>query len=218
MAQKLNKPRVLGVLAGGDMPLERLALWLDSADIILAADGAANTLYSCGVIPHTTVGDMDSIASSTKDHQVELIQIDDQDTSDCDKLLTFAQSRGHHELTLLCAEGDLLDHVLGNLYSAARSVLRIRFALRRGIAHVLRGPQELQIETPRDTRLSLFPIGDCTGATLTGTHWPLTNATLTPRGQTSLSNQASGQVTVSIEQGAAILILSHPTLEQPTWD
>jgi len=218
MPKKLNKPRILGVLAGGDMPLEHVATWVDSADIIVAADGAANTLYSCGVIPHTTVGDLDSIASSTKDHQVELIHIEDQDTSDCDKLLTFAADRGYTDLTLLCSEGDLLDHVLGNLYSAARSNLKIRLALRRGIAHILRGPTHTEFETPRDTRLSLLPLTPCTGVTISGAKWPLKNATLSPLGQISLSNQASEKVEVQIDTGAAVLFLSHQDLETPTWD
>lgn len=217
MPQKLNRPRVLGVLAGGDFPVERLLGWVHSADIILAADGAANTLFSCGVLRHTTVGDMDSIDNSTKDVQMDLLQIDDQNTSDCDKLLSVAEARGYREITMVCAEGDLLDHVLGNLYSGARAGLKVRFAVRRGVAHILKGPEQATYEAPERTRLSLMPLGPCYGVNLTGVQWPLTDAMMSPAGLVSLSNRSTGSISVSLKAGTAALFLAHPELEVPSW-
>jgi thiamine pyrophosphokinase len=218
MPQKLNKPRVLGVLAGKDLPADRLIAWVYSADIILAADGAADTLDSCQILPDTTIGDLDSISISTKARQVELIHIDDQDTSDCDKLLILAVERGYADITLIGVEGDQLDHVLGNLYSAARSPLSVRLVLRRGIAHLLRGPVVMSLDLPDATRLSLLPLSPCSGVTLEGVAWPLAQANLSPIGLVSLSNRSTGRVDLELAVGTAILLLSHPDLEVPAWD
>jgi len=186
--------------------------------MILAADGAADFIKSLGVVPDTTVGDLDSITISTKAIQNDLIFEPNQDLSDCDKLLNLAAERGHSDITLVCVEGDLLDHVLGSLYSAARSPLNVKLALRRGIAHILRGPVEMHLKLPPSTRLSLMPLTPCKGVSLGGTKWPLSCAELSPLGLTSLSNQTSGPVQVSLEAGTAVLFLAHPDLEAPSWD
>jgi len=216
--EKLNKLRVLGVLAGGDLSPERLGAWVRSAHTILAADGAANDLHAINVVPDATIGDFDSISMSTKDVQLELFHIEDQDSSDCDKLLGVAADKGFSEITLIGVEGDLLDHVLGNLFSAAKSKLKVRFSLRRGIGYVLKGPVRMGLDVPVDTRMSLMPISDCSGVSIEGAHWPLNEAALSPLGLTSLSNRAEGPIRLSIRSGAAILFLAHPDLEQPSWE
>jgi thiamine pyrophosphokinase len=63
-----------------------------------------------------------------------------------------------------------------------------------------------------------MPLTSCSGVNLTGCEWPLKNANLTPDGSNSLSNVASGTVSVALENGIAILILAHPKLEVPHWD
>ncbi len=217
MVENLNKPRVLGVLAGGDLPLSRLAVWGESADVLLAADGAANSLAEIGLFSHTTVGDFDSIAPSTKEAQRELIQIDDPNATDCDKLLGLAWKRGYSSITLVGVEGDLLDHVIGNLYSSARAQITVRLALRRGVAHILRGPSTTEYQIPAETRISLLPLTSCSGVELIGTKWPLSDAVLDPLGLTSISNEGSGEIRARLATGVACLFLAHPELESPNW-
>lgn len=132
-------------------------------------------------------------------------------------MLALAEQRGYEEITLIGAEGDLLDHVLGNLYSAARSKLRIRFALRRGLAFVIRGGESRQFQGLHDARLSVMPLTPCSGVNLLGAEWPLTNAQISPLGLISLSNRASDAVTVNLADGVAVVFLAHPDLEQPVW-
>jgi len=218
MPTKLNKPRVLAVLAGGDFPLDRLDLWFRSADVVIAADGAANSLTELGRVPNITVGDLDSLSDENRSSQLELIQIDDQNSTDCDKLLSLAAHRGYSNLTLIGVEGDLLDHTLGTLQSVARSCLNVRIILRRGIAQVLHGPIEQRLNLPESTRLSLMPLTPCLGVNLTGTQWTLSNAELSPLGANSLSNRALGPVSIQMQEGAAVVFLSHPILEAIRWD
>ncbi len=217
MPVKLNKPRVLGVLAGEDFPVERLLSWANSAEIVLAADGAANRLISVGFIPDTTVGDLDSIAESTKSAQRELILNSDQNHTDCDKLLSLAQERGFVEVTLVGIEGDLVDHLLGSIASAAKSSQQIRIILRRGLAYILKGPCDHHFAFPPNTRLSLLPLTSCEGVNLQGVEWPLDQAELSPLGNMSLSNRGLGKIQFSIKLGTAVLFVAHPDLEAPHW-
>jgi thiamine pyrophosphokinase len=60
-----------------------------------------------------------------------------------------------------------------------------------------------------------MPLVPCSGVTLKGVEWPLSNAELSPLGLISLSNRASGPIEITLTTGAAILFLAHPDLENP---
>lgn len=185
-----------------------------SADRILAADGGADRLREAGIVPETTIGDLDSL---TERHGLaEILHDTDQDTSDVDKLLNWTAAQGVREITLVCAEGDRLDHILGTMASAARSPLDIRLALRRGLAWIVRG--EFQIPTEPGDLISLMPLQECRGVDLEGVSWPLEGATLSSTAGVSLSNRATGTtVTGRLATGVAALFLLTPRLEVPTW-
>jgi len=187
-------PHVIGVLAGKDLPPERVIEWAKSADVILAADGGANVLFGARIVPDATIGDMDSIKNSTKCGQTKIVVQDSQESTDCDKLLAYARQCGYMSITLCSVEGDQLDHVLATLHSAARSELNVRLALRTGIAWILRGANEWLFPRQQGARLSLMPLTDCEGVWLGGVRWPLQDASLNPLGANSISNVADGDV------------------------
>ncbi len=200
---------MLGVLAGADMPPERLAEWARSAGMILAADSGADRLLEVGIVPDLVVGDLDSISLLAQSEQREILHDPDQDTSDCDKLLALAAGMGCRSITLCGVEGDLPDHVLGTLHSAARASLDVRLAYRRGIGRVLRGPFAGSIATGAGKRVSLLPLVPCEGVTLRGLAWELEDAVLDPLGLTSLSNRALGdRAEIRLASGAALLFIA----------
>src|ERR1043165_9573712 len=123
--------RVLGVLDGRDMPSDLLKAWAESAELVVAADGAADRLLEVGVRANIIVGDLDSLTSDPGSSQV--IRVQDAESTDCDKLLRWARDEGHVDLTLAGVEGDLLDHMLSTLSSCVAYRRTIRLALRRGI-------------------------------------------------------------------------------------
>jgi thiamine pyrophosphokinase len=209
--------KVLGVLAGRDMPPERLADWARSSDLVLAADSGADALLAVGIVPQLVVGDLDSISLEAQIEQREILHDPDQDTSDCDKLLALAAGMGCHSITLCGAEGDLPDHVLGTLHSAARAPLDVRLAYRRGIGRVLRGPFAGSFAARVGARVSLLPLVPCGEVTLRGLEWELEAATLDPLGLTSLSNRATEErIGVGLASGAALLFIG--TDGEPVWE
>lgn len=198
--------RVLGVLAGRDMPLEQLREWTHWADVILAADSAADRLAEIGVSPDVTIGDFDSIESHPEGF--ESIHDPSQESTDCDKLLWHAIALGHTEITLASIEGDRLDHMLATLHSAAKHPIDVRVALRTGVGWILCGPIDRTIETSAGQRVSLIPLSECQGVSIEGVAWPLQCAELHPIGLTSISNQSlEARIRVAIQSGIAFLYL-----------
>ncbi len=207
---------MLGVLAGADMPILQLRFWADSAQVLLAADGGADRLRACGRVPEATIGDLDSITPEAAASQIELIGIDDQNSSDCDKLLALAVSRGHRAITLVGVEGDLPDHVIGTIQSAARAKIAVRFGFRKGMGEIVSGPSSTEYKAEPGTRFSVIPIVSCKGVTLTGTQWELKNDALDPLGLTSLSNRTvMERVFLAVTTGAVFVFLE--TDGSPVW-
>jgi thiamine pyrophosphokinase len=213
-----NFRRILGVLAGGDIDLDLLQRWSQSADWIIAADAGANHLSDSEVGPHFIIGDMDSIRDVEPFSSADRKHLAEQDSTDCDKLLAHVSNEGHATITLIGVEGDLPDHVLAILHSAARSELDVRLAYRRGIGWIVKPDRPRDIATHTDRRLSLQAIEPCEGVHLDGVQWPLQNANLSLRDGTSISNRTEGDhVRVTIAKGAALLFLEYPAQEMPVW-
>ena len=208
--------RVLGVLAGGDLPGDRLAAWARSATRIYAADGAADRLLAARVRPHVVVGDLDSLRASPAELVgIEVVLSTDQETSDADKLLALLAGRGYGAATLVGLEGDRLDHMLAALGSAAVSGLELSLGLRTGWGRVLR-PGVSLFDLASGTTVSVLPLTPCEGVSLTGVEWPLAEETLALGGRISISNRAvGGPVRVEIGTGTALLVAG--TGPDPHW-
>ncbi|MFQ3586482.1 MAG: thiamine diphosphokinase [Fimbriimonadaceae bacterium] len=216
--------RVLGVLAGADMPTALLAEWAGSADLVLAADGGLDRLLEAGLAPHHMVGDMDSTENARRleylahDTPFVLHRNADPNTTDCDKLLDLARKIGVESITLAGVEGDLLDHTLATIQSALKSGLDVRLALRRGVAWVLSGPKSVAVATVPGRRVSLIPLGELSEVDLGGVEWPLSGASMGPRGLTSVSNRATAKrVSVRVGSGDALLFVERTEEETPSW-
>ncbi|MBC8065741.1 MAG: thiamine diphosphokinase [Chlorobia bacterium] len=209
--------KVLGVLAGQDVPIEVVVAWCRSADFVIAADGAANRLIDSGASPDLIVGDLDSLEPIHASTHARVKADLDQETTDCDKLLIYVQENlPDSDLSIVGIEGDRFDHVLASLHSIARISPNSRLILRDGVAWFVRLGQEVIASTKPDQTMSLIPITDCTGVELTGVAWP-PKTEISPLGATSISNQATGDhVRAKIMTGMALLVLRADT-SKPDW-
>jgi thiamine pyrophosphokinase len=213
-----NPPRVLGVLAGQDMPAELLKKWAASADVVFAADAGLDRLLAAGASPDFAVGDFDSAEGLAAIDETKVLPDLSQDATDCDKLLALASKQGYASITLASAEGDQLDHMLATLHSAVRAPIHVRVALRRGIGWLLKSGEEAIVRTATGRRVSFLPLEEVVGAQLAGVEWPLENASLHPQGATSISNRATAPyVAASVGQGSAFLFVEFPEEELPNW-
>ena len=212
-ADTASNQRVLVVLGGASVPSSVLAAWANSATIISAADAGADALHAAGVTPHLVVGDLDSLKTDRAafpDVREDLSEA----STDCDKLLAVLAAEGFARVTLINVTGDLPDHELAILHSAARSGLACRLVFTRGFGYVLVGPSRHVFAGLG--RVSLLPLTFCAGVSLGGVKWPLRNVDLDALGTTSISNEsASAIVEVSLASGAAFLFIE--ASPAPSW-
>lgn len=215
---------VLGVLAGNDMSTSLFKRWAESAEVLLAADAGADLLASIGVQPDLVIGDMDSVSNTVAlsgwaaSGRTKLVRDDDQERTDCDKLLAAAEAQGFDAITLAAVEGDRIDHLLSTLQSAAQSPLSVRVALRAGIGWVLKAEDRVEVDTKPGRLVSLLPLTETEGVSLQGVAWPLLEERLAPLGKRSISNRAtSDHVSARVLEGAALFVVELPEEEAPVW-
>lgn len=210
--------KVFGVLAGRDMGDDLLDAWARSADLVVAADGAADHLLALGLMPDAIVGDMDSIRDLAAFPEAVIHRDEDENRTDCDKLLDYVAGLGGVAFTLGGIEGDRMDHSLASWISVARSVLEPRIALRHGLGWLVKPGKPVRADCQPQALVSLLPLADSAGVWLEGVQWPVQGGSLAWHGLVSISNRALGsEISAHIESGLAVLIVEYPRDSLPWW-
>jgi len=197
---------LLGVLNGPDSSVSQLRELMDRAAFVIAADGAAERCWEAGRAPDVVIGDLDSLSPETRRHMKEIVLEEDQDLTDTQKLLRYAEAQGYRQITLTGIEGDLPDHALASWGACAQSGLEITVKLRRGQAWVVKS--SMGIDVLPGARISLMPLVPCTGVWMTGVEWPVEGRDLSLDGEFSISNRAvTNRVELRLSKGVAILFV-----------
>lgn len=196
-----------------------LRFWAEKATILVAADRGADHLIASGVFPHVVLGDLDS---SSLDWDLgrtpDIHKFEDQDYSDCDKLMDYFEQQGYTDATIIGFEGDRIDHVLASLGSFLRSGVKVRIAIRHGLAHVLKGPGGMDFHSFPGQTVSILPIVPSRGVTSDRLTWPLCDERLSLGARLSLSNLSeSERFSVYVEEGALLIVQEFDEARLPEW-
>jgi len=193
----------------------KVSAWIESADVVVAADSGMLRVLEAGFVPDIVVGDFDSISIDMVDPKTITVIDQNQEDTDCAKLLSYCQSQGHFHVTLICAEGDMSDHFLDTVHCSVRTDLSVTIGLERGRAHILKGPFSGRFATNPGARVSFLPLESIHHASMSGVQWEFSDRTLSVRGFTSISNLATeSEVNLSFESGAGYLFIEST---EPFW-
>lgn len=180
---------------------------------VLAADSGMRHAATLDLEPELWVGDFDSVPEEMSERFSDVpreIYPVDKDKTDGEIAIDTALLLGARSLVLVGAFGGARpDHAYLHMTQAMRLT-------ERGIDTILTsGAQEGRALTcgPRHpfdyaegTLFSLLPFGDLAGLTVEGAKWPL-DAVEVPFGSSlTMSNEVSGQLSVTLERGRALLV------------
>lgn len=197
--------RVLAVLAGGTPSYQSLGGLYQWCDVVYAADSGQEVCVANGFKPHVVVGDLDSVGERLEG--VEYRERQDQDYSDCDKVLAEIELLGDIDLVMAGLEGDRFDHVLSSLSSVVRSGLNPRILFQQGYGQVVRAESSVTIEGWKGFGFSMIGLGDAVVSTR-GAKWEVDSAMVSFGKGFSLSNVVESEVMeVAVHDGVALVIL-----------
>lgn len=198
------------IVAGGDCDTKNFYEILET-DFVIAADSGLKYTKSAGIVPNLIVGDFDSYSGAIPSG-IEVLKLPTK-KNDTDLLyaLRCGVERGHRNFLIFGGYGSRPDQNLAMLQSLVwlsqtcdtESIKAICCGFE---VYAIRN-KSITLPINRDKYLSVFCISnDAKGVDIVGADYPLNNAILTPSFPIGVSNEADGNVTVSVKDGTLILI------------
>lgn len=208
------------IFANGDFASPPdIAEHLDSADLVVAADGGSQHCLTLNLRPHVLIGDLDSIESSVladwEAHGVRVLRHPvDKDQTDLELALVYAKEAGATQIAILGGLGKRWDHSLANLLLLANPQfdgLEIVFIHGDQKLFVVKGEQRLSAKPSH--RVSLLPLsGDVKGITTRGLKYPLKAETLFFGSSRGVSNVViNDDSQIEVQDGILLCAISPPS-------
>lgn len=203
-----------GDLLGSETWLDRVAR---GADVVIAADGGANTLAQAGRRPDLVVGDMDALSTDTQrtleGAGVKLERYPSEKAqTDGELALDAAIRRGADEIVVAGAFGGArLDHMVGNLMLLAHddyAAIDVALVTEHATFRSLLGPGILEIEGAAGDWVTLEPLSEVArGVATDGLRYPLRHEDLMRGSTRGVSNELTGR-RGSVEVGEGLLLVA----------
>ena len=202
------------IIANGTLPSSPIVKRFQRLeDVIICADGGANHARRLGIRPDTILGDLDSITPSTRKYfkWIPVMFIQDQESSDLEKAISFCILRQYTHVDILGGTGDRIDHSTGSLgcFRKFGEQIEIRLIDTVGILRQVQG--SLKLTMKKGDLVSLIPLNRCGGVTTSHLKYPLKNKVLELGKREGTSNEATGRdLRVSVKKGTLLCYTFHP--------
>ncbi|WP_454784508.1 thiamine diphosphokinase [Legionella sp. WA2024007413] len=177
---------------------------------IIAADGAANSLFEQGIRPQLITGDLDSVHPALlKNHP--FLHIPDQSRSDYQKALGYLKDQDLLPAIVVGVNGGHLDHVLNNMNIFMGTNCLLYAPPIRGF--VLNAQSKINLSLPVHTKISLMGIPEAILSSI-GLRWELNNTHLSFPGQTSCFNRAqTPDIVLEVHHGSVLVLVYEQMIE-----
>jgi len=178
------------ILVGGSLIEKKLLSNLSHSHPVYAADSGANFLLEEKINFEAVIGDMDSInIKIIKDQNINKLHITDQDTTDLQKCFMNIEAKFFIGFGFL----DLrLDHTLASLTAINGKHSAQAIILVGEIDTVVWAREKWSCKIPKNTRISIWPLGNQSFYKSVGLKYPLDNLKMDPVNVIGTSNETTG--------------------------
>ncbi len=200
------------IVGNGEPPSRELfASCAREAELILCADGGANTASAYGYAPDYIVGDLDSVSDQSKAALAadRLVLVDPEGNvgTDGQKVLNHAVALGVTQAVLVGFTGRRTDHLLGNLslLKAFADLLALRIV--DDYCDIRLIDRCIRFRAAIGQKISLCPLdGAAEGIETFGLKWPLRSESLIPGVRKGISNEVvDNPVEIRVGRGDLLL-------------
>ena len=200
------------IVGNGEPPSRELfAACAREAELILCADGGANTASAYGYAPDYIVGDLDSVGHQIKAalaaDRVVLVDPEGNVGTDGQKVLNHAVALGVTQAVLLGFTGRRTDHLLGNLSLLKTFADRLTLRIVDDYCDIRRIDRRIRFRAAIGQKISLCPLdGAVEGITTEGLKWSLRSESLVPGVREGISNEVvDNPVEIRVGRGDLLL-------------
>ena len=204
------------ILAAGDFPRKGTKAWelLETSRRVVACDGAVNAyVRRFGSYPCAVVGDMDSVRHPRQIAEgCRFVKIDEQDTNDLEKAVSFCRDSGWRRIAVVGATGRREDHTLGNLSllaDYAQQADSVCAVTNYGVFFT--AAKSGDFPSIPGQQISIIALQGGTEVTSSGLKYPMEKLKLTRWWQATLNEAAGDSFHLDFTPGSELLIFQeHP--------
>lgn len=196
---------------GASCSEELLGQLLEWSPLVIVLDSAIDRVLELGIKVDILLGDFDRDfnAEYYKESQypIEIIHTPNQDKTDLEKAFDYLIERGIPAVNVVWATGKRADHTITNVTNIVRFRNTLKIVILDDHSKIFLLPNKFEKWYPKNTPLSLIPIGEVSGISSKNLFYPLQNDTLTIGYRTGSSNHVSEDGIVIIEHQKGDLLL-----------
>lgn len=197
------------IVANGEFPTSSVVLSvLDQAKMIVACDGAAQTLLAKGYIPHTIVGDLDSLTPEVKSRFAAIVVHNpDQETNDLTKAVEYVSGKEIQSVCIIGATGLREDHTLANISLLAQYqslFSEIKLMTDFGIFSAIK--QSQRFESFKKQKISIFSLPPLVPVSVRNLKYPIEERILNSWWEGTLNESVNDSFEVLLHGEGNVLV------------
>ena len=196
---------------GASCSEELLGQLLEWSPLVIVLDSAIDRVLELGIKVDVLLGDFDRGFNpeyyKESQYPIEIIHTPNQDKTDLEKAFDYLIERGIPAVNVVWATGKRADHTITNVTNIVRFRNALKIVILDDHSKIFLLPNKFEKWYPKNTPLSLIPIGEVSGISSKNLFYPLQNDTLTIGYRTGSSNHVSDDGIVIIEHQKGDLLL-----------
>lgn len=197
---------------GASCSEELIGQLLEWSPLVIVLDSAMDCVLELGIKIDVLLGDFDCDFNPEiyleKQYPLEIVHTPNQDKTDLDKAFDYLIAKGHKAVNVVWATGKRADHTITNITNIVAYRDQLKIVVLDDHSKVFLLQKKYEKWYPKNTTISLIPIGKVTGITTKNLFYPLNNEELIIGYRTGSSNHVAedGIVTIEHQEGDLLLM------------
>jgi thiamine pyrophosphokinase len=208
---KDDQEPALIIANGAECNTELLGQLLEWSPIVIVLDSAIERVEKLGIKVDVLLGDFDKNfdVNYYKKNQfpIEIVHTPDQNKTDLEKAFDYLVERKVPAVNVVWATGKRADHTFSNITNIVKYKDLLKIVLIDDHSKIYQLPKKFEKWYPKDTIISLIPIGKVSGISTLNLFYPLTSDTLMIGKKLGNSNHVIHDGIVKIEHAEGDLLL-----------
>jgi thiamine pyrophosphokinase len=204
----MEAERSVVIIANGLFPSARQGLdLLNSAELLICCDGAADKLIAYGKSPDVIIGDMDSVSEKVQRQFASImVPSPDQESNDLTKAVNYCIDKAISSVSILGATGLREDHTLGNVSLMLDYFPHIMVDIVSdfGVFFLVQTGQ--QVKTYPGEKISIFSLDNQTKVSSAGLKYPLKDLQLSSWYKATLNEATEHSFTLEYESRQPLIV------------
>ncbi len=196
---------------GASCQTELMGQLLEWSPLVIVLDCAIERVLPLGIKVDILLGDFDRNFDTNyykeNHYPIEIVNTPDQNKTDLEKAFDYLISRGIPSVNVIWATGKRADHTMHNMTTIVKYKNQLKIVILDDHSKIYVLPKHFEKWYPKNTVISLVPVGNVEGVTTENLFYPLQNESLNIGYKMSTCNHVFEDGLIKIKHNSGDLLL-----------